>query len=120
MAIIPIGIDARARIVNVLHEEVGHTGSIPFEAVDFRRNPDGTRDYSFATLRCPVAGCDAATTHPIGGGGWPEIVQRLFVAAALAASPTELPNPPTSLAEARQRVKALVDRQDGPGRWRGE
>lgn len=119
MAIRPLGIDARARTVAVLHEETGHTGAIPFAQVGFARNPDGTRDYRFATLTCPVAGCGVVSTHPVGGGGFPEVVQQLFVAAALAASPTDLPNRPTTLAEARARVRALVEAMDGAGRWRG-
>jgi len=119
MAIVPTGINAQARTVAVLHEEAGHTGTIPFAAVGFARKADGTKDYRFATLACPQAGCEAVSTHPVGGGGWPELVQPLFVAAVLAASPADLPNPPTSLAEARARVRALVEAMDGAGRWRG-
>lgn len=108
------------RTVSVVHEETGHAGAIPFARVEFGRRPDGSVDFRYATLRCPQAGCDAASTYPIGGGSLPETVQRIFVAALLAAPTSIVPNPPATLAEAKARVRALVAAMDGPGRWRLE
>jgi len=119
VAIVPTAINPQTRTVAVRHEETGHTGAIPFANVGFARNQDGTKDYRYATLHCPVAGCDTVSVYPVAGGSLPDSAQALFVAAALAASPADLPNPPTTLAEARARVQGLVEAMDGVGRWRG-
>lgn len=116
MAIRPLSIDA-AGTVSVVHDEEGHTGTLKLADLQPGRRLDGTPDYRFTTLPCPVPGCGAVSLHPVSGGCDPEAVQRLFVRLFVA-------NPKLAKAKdwasGKALVKQLCAEMDGLERWRLE
>lgn len=123
MAIRPLTISADGN-VEVYHDEMGHGGVV--RLADLAHAPDGMGgvDPRFLLLPCPV--CGAVTLHPASGGGAPEQVQRLFAAKFRRHGIPQRPGadgrarPPKAVRswkEAKDELKALVEGQDGPGRW---
>lgn len=116
MAVRPLSVDANGRI-NAVHDEAGHSGTLRLTDLRPGRNPDGTPDYRFTTMPCPVAGCGAVSVHPASGGCDPERVQRLFVRLFIA-------NPAVKQARdwrsGKALLKRMVEEMDGADRWRLE
>lgn len=117
MSVRPIKFNADGS-VEVVFDEMGHSGTIPAAEIKHPDNMDGTPNHNFIVLACPD-GCGANSTHPVGGGAAAPEVQRMFVnhaqaggcpcAAELAGG---LPDPLTE-----GHVKAHCEAMDGEGRW---
>jgi hypothetical protein len=102
MSVRPIGIVAGG--IEVVHDEKGHGGTVPWSDVDFMKRPDGTGHQSFVVLPCPVAGCDSQSVHPVSGGAAKDGVQEVFARHYLRRAQA-LGLPVTTLAEARALVR---------------
>lgn len=101
----------------VIHDEAGHTGTIDPATIKHTLNMDSSENHNFLIVTCPV--CQAVSTHPVGGGAQPELVQQLFVHKATTIGcpcGQVLATDPDSLGESHVRLN--VNRMDGPGRWR--
>jgi len=100
----------------VLHDELGHGGTIDPATVTYVTGVDGQHDHNFASVTCPV--CGAQSTHPVGGGAQPESVQQMFVnkcqAEGCPCGQIEAADP-NGLGESHVRLQ--VNRMDGAGRW---
>jgi len=103
--------------LEVIYDELGHSGTIPAAEVKWSKNIDGTDNHSFIVLVCPD-GCGGSSTHPVGGGAAPVEVQQMFVnkvdhdgcaCGQVAATDS------ATLGESHVRLQ--VNRMDGPGRW---
>lgn len=114
MAVRPV--EVTTTNVEVHHDERGHGGLVPLTALRPGRQDDGTPDYRFTQLACPVPGCDAVSLHPASGGCDPDQVQRLF--AHLILNNPKLPA--RTWQAAKVALKQLVEDMDGPDRWRLE
>ncbi len=110
--------------VTVAHTEAGHGGTV--QLADLQHVPDGAGgvDPHFLLLPCPV--CGAVLIHPASGGAAPQEVQRLFAHKFKshgvpqrpdAAGKKRSPKPVKDWQEAKSNLRALVEAQDGPGRW---
>jgi hypothetical protein len=100
--------------VNVVHDERDHAGTIAITDIKFVRKPDGSPDYRFIEMTCPVVGCGSVSVHPVGGGADPRRVQRLFVRKLFQSQE----HSSISLLEAFQAAKAMAEQMDGPTRWK--
>lgn len=100
----------------VVHDELGHSGSIQPTDVVHTLNMDGSHNHNYASVTCPV--CGAVSTHPVGGGAQPALVQQMFVTMCQTAG-----CPCGQIAEAdpdglgESHVRLQVNRMDGEGRW---
>lgn len=64
----------------VVHDDAfggAHSGTLDPVSITHPLKIDGTLDHSFLLVTCPV--CAAVSTHPVGGGAQPLLVQQLFV-----------------------------------------
>src|SRR5580765_286281 len=77
MSVRPVTFNADGSI-DVVFDEMGHSGTIPAAEVVWATKLDGSHDHNFIVLNCPD-GCGASSTHPVGGGAAPADVQRMFV-----------------------------------------
>lgn len=103
--------------VDVVFDELGHSGTIPAAEVQWATKMDGSHDHNFIVLSCPD-GCGASSTHPVGGGAAPAEVQQMFVEKTQrdgCACGNVPPNDTTALPESH--VHLNVNRMDGAGRW---
>jgi len=116
MSIRPINFNADGSI-DVVFDELGHSGTIPAAEIRWTTNIDGSENHSYIALNCPD-GCGASSTHPVGGGAAPVEVQQMFVnkvdhdgcaCGQVAATDSG------TLGESH--VHLQVSRMDGPGRW---
>lgn len=123
MAIRPLRVNANGS-VEVFHDEAGHGGTVQLADLAHLVGPDGIADPAFLALPCP--GCSGVTIHPASGGAAPHEVQRLFAAKFKIHGVPQRPDaagrkrPPKSVkdwSEAKGNLRALVEAQDGPGRW---
>ena len=103
--------------IEVIYDELGHSGSIPAAEVRWTTDISGADNHNYIVLNCPD-GCGASSTHPVGGGADAPNVQQMFV------HKTELEGcacgnvaaaDPTALGESH--VHLNVARMDGPDRW---
>jgi hypothetical protein len=113
MSIRPVRLNLAATI-NVVHDECDHEGTVAITDIKFVRKPDGSPDYRFIELACPVEGCGAVSVHPVSGGADPRRVQRLFVRKLLQSQE----HTSTTLLEAFQAARAMAEKMDGPARWK--
>ena len=104
----------------VTHDDApggAHTGTVDPASVTFIQNMDGTSNHNFVSLTCPV--CGASSTHPVGGGAQPPLVQEMFARIAqrdgcpcpadyASGLPLQL-----TLGHTKQHVMQM----DGPDRW---
>lgn len=102
--------------IDVVFDELGHTGTIPAAEIIWTSGIDGTPNHNFTILNCPD-GCGASSTHPVGGGADAPNVQQMFVekterdgCACGAVHPGT-----TAVPEAHARLNC--SRMDGPQRW---
>jgi len=104
--------------IDVVFDEMGHTGTIQAADIKWLTNPiDGTEDHRFIVLTCPD-GCGAASTHPVGGGSAPADVQQMFVnKTARDGCACGVCQPDDQSALPKAHVQLNVNRMDGPGRW---
>jgi hypothetical protein len=115
MAVRPVAFDSSGG-ASVWHDEMGHGGAVAFGSIVFGRRDDGSVDPTILVLPCPVAGCNGASAHPVGGGAAGAIVQKLFLrtilrrAAALGVAAT--------FGAAKLRVRQLVAQTEGLDRFR--
>ncbi len=105
----------------VYHDEGGHGGTLPLRQVVPPQGPDGQGSARALHIPCPVAGCGATSTVPIGGGHDDSgLVQRLFARRMLAeAIRTQDPQLRTA-AQVKARLKQLIVAAEGESRWRLE
>jgi hypothetical protein len=103
--------------IEVVFDELGHSGTIPAAEVQWAKNIDGTDNHHGIVLACPD-GCGAVSTHPVGGGAAPEHVQQMFV------DKVTRDGCPCGSVPARRRdatpaahVRLQCNRTDGMGRW---
>jgi len=111
----------------VVHDDAAsgsHTGQVQPTDVVRAINMDGSPNENFATLTCPV--CGDTSTHPVGGGAQPPLVQELFVRLALredcpCPQITNLKMVGRATKDATQaahdHVKEHAEAMDGEGRW---
>jgi len=64
--------------VDVVLDELGHSGTIPAAEVQWATQMDGSHNHNFIVLECPD-GCGATSTHPVSGGAAASDVQHMFV-----------------------------------------
>lgn len=120
MSIRPVQFHSVAGTFDVVHDDVNppHTGTLHLTDVQFVDGPDANPRPDFMVVACPQAGCGAVSTHPVGGGAAPDMVQELFVRQVrrLGCPCGQLTaNKPFALVIAH--IKNHVVGQDGPGRW---
>jgi len=103
--------------IDVVYDELGHSGTIPAAEIRWTTNMDGSPNHSYIVLDCPD-GCGASSTHPVGGGADAPNVQQMFVhktdhegcaCGQVAATDS------ATLGESHVRLN--VNRQDGAFRW---
>lgn len=100
----------------VTHDEAGHSGTIDPASITHTQNIDGTENHHFLLVPCPV--CGAVSTHPVGGGAQPALVQQLFVMHAQSdGCPCGAVAAGDNSAAPEAHVRLNCNRQDGPGRW---
>jgi hypothetical protein len=105
--------------IDVVFDEMGHSGTIPAAEVRWATSIDGSDTLSIV-LACPD-GCGAASTHPVGGGAAPREVQEMFARKLIPPDPQ--PCPCGKLAAGKpalltvSHLKTHADQQDGTGRW---
>jgi hypothetical protein len=105
--------------VDVIFDELGHSGTIPAAEVQWSQGIDGS-DSLFIVLTCPD-GCGASSTWPVGGGADARMGQELFVRRLIPPDPQ--PCPCGKLAAGKpalltvSHLKTHADQQDGTGRW---
>lgn len=127
MSIKPVGFTSGG--ITVIHDEMGHGGVVPFSDLRFVNGADGNPNRQYIAIACPVAGCDSVSIHPIGGGAAPVAIQRLFAHILKRAGTNGqlplafadalgLPDRDVSTwARAKEKVRFLANRMDGPGRF---
>ena len=102
--------------IDVVYDELGHSGTIPAAEVQWATQMDGSHDHNFIVLNCPD-GCGATSTHPVGGGAAASDVQQMFVQKTeregcacgnVAAASNAVPE---------AHVHLNVARMDGSERW---
>ena len=103
--------------IDVVFDELGHTGTIPAAEVQWATHIDGTsHNHNFIVLVCPD-GCGATSPHPVGGGAAASEVQQMFVqktqlqgcaCGTVAAGTNAVPE---------SHVHLNVARMDGEERW---
>lgn len=111
MAIRPTGIVAGG--VEVWHDEANHGGTVAWADVDFAKGPGGSDERRAVYLPCPVPGCGSVSWHPVTGGvdrpAVRELFARYYLRRATALGLAEV----TTIAEAREYVKARSREIDG-------
>lgn len=116
MSIRPVQFNADGSI-EVLHDELGHGGTIPAAEIVWALGMDGTPNHNFIVLTCP-AGCGSSSTWPVGGGADVVMGQQMFVnkvASEGCCCGQIVATDADTLGESHVRLQ--VNRMDGPGRW---
>jgi hypothetical protein len=116
MSVRPVVFNADGSI-DVVVDELGHSGTIPAAEIKWAKKMDGTDDHAFIVLNCPD-GCGASSTWPVGGGADAVMGQQMFVnkvdREGCACGQVQATD---AAALGESHVRLLVNRQDGPGRW---
>lgn len=103
----------------VVHDDApggAHQGTIDPASIVHTQNMDGSENHNYLAVTCPV--CQAVSTHPVGGGAQPALVQQLFVNKAQTdGCPCGQVHADDPDALGESHIRLLVNRQDGPGRW---
>lgn len=103
----------------VMHDDApggAHTATIDPATIVHTTNMDGTENHNFLIVVCPV--CDSVSTHPVGGGAQPPLVQELFVRHAEAnGCPCGAITGPDTSGAPMSHVRLNCNRMDGFGRW---
>jgi hypothetical protein len=107
----------------IMHDDApggSHTGSIQPTDVVRTVNMDGTQSQNFANVTCPV--CGSVSSHPVGGGAQPPLVQEMFIHLAMADGCVEQAagrkaKSTMTYQEAHDHVKQHCEDMDGEGRW---
>lgn len=103
--------------IEVVFDEMGHTGTVAAADVQWTQNPDGSHNHNFLVLPCPD-GCGAASTWPVGGGADAAMGQQMFVKKVQAEGCScGLVAADDTAALGESHVRLQVNRMDGPGRW---
>jgi len=100
--------------IDVVSDELGHTGTIPAAEVLWTKHPDGTDNHDFIQLDCPD-GCGSSSTWPVAGGADALIGQQMFVLKEFQTPP--LGRAAWTLQDAAAQVKERVIAMDGEERW---
>ena len=103
--------------IDVIFDELGHSGTIAAADILHTLNFDGTENHNYIVLNCPD-GCGASSTHPVGGGADAPNVQQMFLNKCQASGcpcGQVTDTDPDALGESHVRLQ--VNRMDGPGRW---
>jgi hypothetical protein len=116
MSVRPVTFNADGSI-DVVYDELGHSGTIPPEQIVWTSNPvSGADNHNYIVLNCPD-GCGATSTHPVGGGAAPAEVQQLFVSKTEREGCACGNVPAATNAVPEAHVHLNVARMDGEGRW---
>ena len=103
----------------VVHDDApggAHEGTVDPATIIHTTDPTGAENHDFLIVVCPV--CQAASTHPVGGGAQPVSVQQMFVTHAQTnGCPCGQIQSGDQDALVESHVRLQVNRQDGPGRW---
>jgi len=103
--------------IDVVFDEMGHSGTIPAAEIVWATKPDGGHDHNFIVLNCPD-GCGATSTWPVGGGADATMGQQMFVNKVTSEGCACGQIQPTDAdAVGESHVRLNVNRLDGPGRW---
>jgi hypothetical protein len=117
MSVRPVVFNAADGSIDVVYDEMGHSGTIPAAEVAWAQNMDGSHNHNFIVLNCPD-GCGASSTWPVGGGADAAMGQQMFVkktqAGGCACGAVDAGDT-TATPEAHVRLN--VNRMDGEGRW---
>lgn len=106
----------------VVHDDAhggAHTGTIAPADVTHPKNMDGSENHLMLVVECPV--CQSVSTHPVGGGAQPPLVQEMFTRKVQSEG-----CPCGSVDAGRDddvpeaHVRLQVSRMDGPQRWQFE
>jgi hypothetical protein len=104
--------------VDVVYDEMGHSGTIPPEQIFWISDPmSGADNHNFIALDCPD-GCGGSSTWPVGGGADAVNGQQLFVEKVQrdgCACGNVAAADSTAVPEAHVRLNC--SRMDGPDRW---
>ena len=117
MSIRPIAFNPDGSI-DVVFDELGHSGTIPASDIAWTTNTLGDKDHNYINLICPD-GCGLGTsTHPVGGGSSPAMVQEMFVRkidreGCVCPTARDI----KTSKDAIDHVKELVTAMDGEDRW---
>jgi len=112
----PVAFNAADGSIEVVFDELGHSGTIPAAEIRWAKKTDGSDDHNGIVLECPD-GCGASSVHPVGGGAAPAAVQQMFVhkterdgcaCGNVAASSNAIPE---------AHVHLNCARMDGEARW---
>jgi hypothetical protein len=99
----------------VVHDELGHGGTIDPVSIVYTTDPDGGQNHNFLVITCPV--CQSVSTHPVGGGAQPLSVQEMFVRKIDANGCVCGQVPARNSQAALDHVHDLVTAMDGTDRW---
>ena len=104
----------------VTHDDArggAHEGTVPSTDITHASGIDGNPNFQSINVTCPV--CGASSSHPVGGGAQPPLVQEMFVRVVMRDG---CPCPanyaagrPFQLTLSHVRTHTL--QQDGDGRW---
>jgi len=103
----------------VVHDDApggAHEGTVDPTTILHTTNMDGTPNDLFIVVECPV--CGATSTHPVGGGAQPPLVQEMFIRVAMrdgCCGGTLTKAAPVQAAH--DHVKEHTEAMDGEGRW---
>jgi hypothetical protein len=87
----------------------GWSDTITLASIQFGTNMDGTTNRHYIILTCGGT-CGSVSTHPVGGGARPHMVQALFILRLMVAQSL-------TFAQAKAVVKAAANAVDGDGRF---
>lgn len=104
----------------VVHDDApggAHQGTIDPASIAHTTNMDGSENHLFLLVTCPV--CQSVSTHPVGGGAQPALVQELFTRKMVSDGcpcPAKLPKG-RAFGLAKGHAKQHAEQMDGVGRW---
>jgi hypothetical protein len=104
----------------VTHDDApggSHEASVAHTGIKHATGIDGAPNHQSAVVACPV--CGSVSTHPVGGGAQPPLVQEMFVRLVQR---DDCPCPDNfkaarSFSAAKEHVKVHTEEMDGVGRW---
>ena len=94
-----------------------HDGTVPSADIVHATGMDGLPNFASINVTCPV--CGSSSSHPVGGGAQPPLVQEMFVRVAMRDG---CPCPANFAADrpfqlTLGHIKQHTSQQDGLGRW---
>ena len=120
MSVRPIAFQPNGDL-EVVFDELGHTGTIPAADVKWSTNPmTGADDHNYIVLQCPD-GCGSVSTWPVGGSD-ALIAQEMFLRKVelegCCCAQVKATGVGGTLAQAADHVKELAIAMGGEERWK--